>query len=216
MYSNVFLLTAYSVPANKYFMTINSNPEAIARFIKKIESFAQIPDKEFDHLTGIMHKKHFKKGEVILKEGQVCKEYYFIFNGSIRSYCMKDGREVNVHFYFEDDIACNFESFREEMPSTSYLLAMEHCIVYYTAKEESAPFFLNESSMHILLFRFFQQLFFDEEAHSSGFKLLSPQERYAYLLQHKPQYLQRVPMIHLASYMGVSRETLNRIRKKNA
>ena len=193
---------------------MNTTPEALNRFRKKLESLTPITDDDFQHLAGIMHKKRFKKKEVILKEGQVCKYYYFITRGSIRSFSQDSGKEVNIKFYFEDDIACDFISYRLQEPSRFYLIAMEKCTVYYAAKTESAPIFENTTSLHLTLFRFFQDLYFKEEDHSNSFKLLSPEERYKYLVENKPQYLQRITLTHLSSYMGISRETLNRIRKK--
>ena len=193
---------------------MNTKPEVLTRFRQKLESLAPITDDDFQHLAGIMHKKRFKKKEVILKEGQVCKYYYFILSGCIRSFSLEHGREVNIKFYFEDDLACDFVSYRLEQPSHFNMIAMEDCIVYYAAKTESNPIFQNTMALHMTLFRFFQDLYFKEEEHSNSFKLLSPEERYQYLLENNPQYLQRIPLVHLSSYLGISRETLNRIRKK--
>ena len=193
---------------------MNTKPEVLTRFRQKLESLAPITDDDFQHLAGIMHKKRFKKKEVILKEGQVCKYYYFITRGSIRSFSQDSGKEVNIKFYFEDEIACDFVSYRLEVPSHFQMVAMEDCIVYYAAKSDSNPIFQSTMTLHLTLFRFFQDLYFKEEEHANSFKLLSPEERYQYLLENNPQYLQRIPFVHLSSYLGISRETLHRIRKK--
>lgn len=194
-------------------MEIENIPGALDRFRKKLESFAPVSDDDFQHLAEMMHEKHFNKGEVLLREGQVCKEYYFIFKGCIRSFGLENGREINVKFFFEDDTACSFISFRSQEPSLFYLVAMEDSVVYYSSKAEATLVFDKSASLQTLLFRFFQQLFFNEEQHSNSFKLLSPEERYHFLLERKPQYLQRIPLVHLVSYLGISRETLTRIRK---
>ena len=188
--------------------------EALARYRLKFGSLAPITDEQFKLLADLMLEKRFSRGEVILREGQVCRHFYFILQGCIRSFNLKEGREVNVNFYFEDDTACDFASFREERPSDFYLVAMEDCVVFYTSKVEALPVFTQEPAFHMLLFRFFQQLFLREEEHSNTFKLLSPKERYCYVLEHQPKYLQRIPMVYLASYLGISRETLTRIRRE--
>ncbi|HEX5152081.1 MAG TPA: Crp/Fnr family transcriptional regulator [Parafilimonas sp.] len=187
----------------------------LARYRKKLESFTPISDEDFQHITEAIHEQQFNKGEVLLREGQVCKDYYFVLSGCIRSFGLENGREVNVKFFFEDDTACDFYSFRYEEPSQFYLVAMEDTVVYCATKTEALPVFQQGgASLQTLLFRFFQDLFLKEEEHSNNFKLLSPEERYNFLLEHRPQYLSRVPLIYLASYLGVSRETLTRIRKK--
>jgi len=193
---------------------MNTTPDALTRFRNKLGTLTPITDDDFQRVAAIMHEKYYNKGEVILKEGQVCKYYYFILSGCIRSFSLEHGREVNIKFYFEDDLACDFVSYRLEQPSHFNMIAMEDCIVYYAAKTESNPIFQNTMALHMTLFRFFQDLYFKEEEHSNSFKLLSPEERYQYLLENNPQYLQRIPFVHLSSYLGISRETLHRIRKK--
>ena len=179
-----------------------------------MESFAPISDADFLLIANTLHEKQFDKGEVLLKEGQVCKHYYFILSGCIRRFGLENGREINVKFYFEDDLVSDFVSFRNEKPSQFYFVALEDTDVYCAAKAEAVPIFQASSSLHFLLFRIFQDLFFKEEEHSNSFKLLSPEERYQFLMDNKPEYLQRIPLIYLASYLGISRETLTRIRKK--
>ena len=91
---------------------------------------------------------------------------------------------------------------------------MEDSLVYLATKSEANPVFMNDTSLQFLVLRFFQDLFYKAEEHSNTFKLLSPEDRYHYLLEHDPRYLQRIPITYLASYLGMSRETLTRIRKK--
>ena len=195
-------------------MEIDNIPGALDRFRKKMESYASLSDDDFQRMAAMMHEKHCNRGEVLLREGQVCNKYYFIFKGSIRSFGLENGREINVKFYFEDDTAADFASFRSEQPSNFYFIAMEDSIVYYATKTEAIPVLNDGATFERFLFRFFQQLFLKEEEHSNSFKLMSPEERYNFLLEHKPEYLQRIPMVHLASYLGISRETLTRIRQR--
>jgi len=179
-----------------------------------MESFAPISDADFQHIPDVMHEKCFHKGEVLLREGQVCNKFYFILDGCIRSFGLENGKEMNVKFYFKDDIACDFKSFRSEKPSPFYLIAMEDVTVYYGNKVEVTPLFQGGSSWHMVLFRLFQRLYLEEEEHSNSFKLLTPEERYHFLLENRPEYLKRIPLVHLASYLGISRETLTRIRQR--
>jgi CRP-like cAMP-binding protein len=195
-------------------METNNTQEALERFRKKMESYAPMTDNDFAQLTETLNEKKFDKGEVILREGQVCRQYYFIIRGCIRSFGLENGREINVQFYFEDDLVCDFPSFRYETPSKFYFIAMEDSSVYYANKAEAVDAFGSSTTLQFLLFRLFQTLYFEEETHSNTFKLLSPEERYQFLLEHKTHYIQRIPLILLASYLGISRETLTRIRKK--
>ena len=192
----------------------NKTAEALERYRQKLASLSPLSEDNFMQLANVMHETHFSKGEVLLREGQVCREYFFIIKGCIRSFGLEDGKEVNVKFYFEDDTVCDYESFRWEKPSEFYFVAMEDTIALSATKADAVPVWASDSGLNMLLFRFFQDLFMKEEEHSNTFKLLSPEERYRFLLENRPQYLTRIPLVYLASYMGVSRETLTRIRQR--
>ena len=195
-------------------MEISHTPEALTRFRKKLESFAPLSDSDFTLWANTMHEKHLAKGEVLLKEGQVCRQFYFIYKGSIRTFSLENGIEVNIHFYFEDDIVCDFDSFQKETPSKFYFVCMENTTMFFALRSEALPVFQTSISFYNFLFRFLQRLYLEENEHSNSFKLMSPDDRYRFLIEHKPQLLQRIPLIHLASFLGISRETLTRIRKK--
>ena len=195
-------------------MKISDTPAALERFRQKIGSFVQLAEADLMRFANVLHEREVNKGEVLLKEGQVCKQFYFIFKGCMRSFSIENGREANIKFYVEDDMACNFDSFKKEEPSQFYIVAMEDCIVYYGIKTEVIPILESDSAFYLFVFRFFQSLYFKEEEHANIFKLLTPEERYRYLLKNYPHYLQRIPVTYLASYLGMSRETLTRIRKK--
>jgi CRP-like cAMP-binding protein len=195
-------------------MKISDTPAALERFRQKIGSFVLLAEADLMRFANALHEREVNKGEVLLKEGQVCKQFYFIFKGCMRSFSIENGREANIKFYVEDDMACNFDSFKKEEASQFYIVAMEDCIVYYGIKTEVIPILESDSAFYLFVFRFFQSLYFKEEEHANIFKLLTPEERYRYLLKNYPHYLQRIPVTYLASYLGMSRETLTRIRKK--
>lgn len=94
------------------------------------------------------------------------------------------------------------------------MVATENCTVLYSNKKDVVPIFSNDEPWLNYLFRFFQHLFLEKDKHAAIFKLFSPEERYNYLVTNYPEYIQRIPLKYLASYLGTSRETLNRIRKK--
>ena len=191
-----------------------SASDAVERFKDKLKSFAPLPEDHLNRWANILHLKQFGKGEVLLREGQICRNYYFVLNGCIRRFSLEDGKEVNLTFYLEDDFASDFESYRNEEPSPFYLVCLEETTVFCANKNESSQLLDPHFSYYEFLFRFFQSLYFDEINHSDSYKIKSPEERYQYLLEHKPQYFQRIPLTYLASYLGMSRETLTRIRKR--
>jgi CRP-like cAMP-binding protein len=184
----------------------------LEQFTKHLAGLGPVPETDIDKLLPFLHYKKCSKGKFILKEGQVCRNFYFILNGLVRGYSVHNTKEVNVEFFFENYIASDFLSLRNETPSRQFLIAMEPCEMLYAAKADYLQVFQESVPLTTVGLRLFQNMFFEEEAYSTMFKALSPEERYHFVLTNRPYLIQRIPLKHLANYLGMSRETLSRIR----
>lgn len=177
-------------------------------------SLAPLSDESRDVLLQILTERKFRKGDFLLKEGEVCNSLFFIDKGYCRSFYDKDGTEKNTAFYFEGEIATNLTSFSTGGRSDYFIQACGPLTVVifdkYKLIEASrrAPEIeaLGKACLRLTAARL--------EEHSNLFKLYTPTERYEYLEQHHPDILQRVSLTHLSSYLGIARETLSRIRKR--
>ena len=187
--------------------------QALAIFKKSLQDiYLPLPDSDFEQLAKVMHYKRYNKGEVVLQEGKVCRHFWFILKGCFRIFAVEKGVDVNVRFFFEHSIASDFISLRHQVPSNFYIVALEDTEVLYSYKPDYKPVLSFSKSLVALTAEFFAYQFFDEIEHSNSFKLMSPEERYHNLLKNRPRYFQRIPLTYLASYLGMSRKTLSRIR----
>lgn len=160
--------------------------------------------------------RKIKKGEVLLSEGEVSNEFYFLLEGSVRLYYDVDGEEKTAFFYFENMFVSSYESFTKRTPAKHYLQATEDitvrvisCELAYELLERSPKFeFLARIMME-------EELIVCQEIISS-FVTLNAEKRYLKLLEENSPILQRVPQHQLATYLGVTPETLSRIRKRIA
>jgi CRP-like cAMP-binding protein len=191
-------------------------PAHLAVFRSAMEALLPVPDEDFQLLANVLHYKKYNKGEVISKEGEVSRCIWFILKGCFRIYSKEDNHEVNVSFFFENTIASDFISLRHEIPSEFTIEAMEETETLLSFRRDYLPVLNFSKSLIHLTSRFFQQKYFGEVEHSNTFKRMNPEDRYKYLLNHNPKYLQRIPLTYLASYMGMSRKTLTRIRSNMA
>ena len=112
------------------------SPEDITAFRNTINRFEEVSDEAFTQLSSTLQYRHFKKGEVIVREGQVCRHLFFIISGCIRSFSLEADKEVNVNFFFENEIVSDFYSLRHETPSAFFLVAMEDCKTFALAKAD--------------------------------------------------------------------------------
>lgn len=175
---------------------------------------APLSDAALDLLLSCGVQKHVSKGSNILNEGQVCTHIYLVEQGYLRSYYNRDGNEINNGFSFEHSFTTNLKSLRTGTASELCIQAAERGVVREFGKQELLALYAQspeiESFGRILL----EHLLIEQEEQATLFRLYSPAERYQYLVAHRPQMLQRVSLSQLSSYLGISRETLSRIRKK--
>lgn len=189
------------------------SPAALQNAILKI---TPLTAEELSLLTNYFEKKELHKGDAVLKEGEMCRSLYFVEQGYLRTWYNKDGVPINLNFTFEDEFAVNVKSYRSRQPSEYTIEAGENAVVWIM----SVPPVRNKISESPQFARFIRHVaikqLLDSESHSDLFKIYTPAERYEYIEKHKPILLQRISLSMLASYLGVTRETLSRIRSKSA
>ena len=174
-----------------------------------------ITEEDVDLLMSSAVAQTLKKGEILLNEGEICRSFYLVDRGYLRTYYYKTGVAVNLNFTFEGSYATNIKSVKSKQPSDLVIEAGEDTVVWIFDLDIIAKKF--DSHPQIILFtrRISTLLFVASEEHSNFFKMCTPTERYRYLEKNNPMLLQRVSLSQIASYLGVARETLSRIRKKN-
>ena len=134
--------------------------------------------------------------------------------GYVRLFYLIDGEEITKDFNFENFFCGSYASFSLQQPSRFNVIAMEDLEVYTIGPEiynlcETYP------SIQKLLRIWMEQMFIRKELREASFLLDSAEKRYSDLLQYHPQIVQRVPLKYLASYLGITAETLSRIRRQN-
>jgi CRP-like cAMP-binding protein len=166
-----------------------------------------------DRLFNATQVKTVARGERILVEGKVCKHIYFVESGCLRLFTTRDGIEINTDFIFENNFTTNLKSLRSSNPSDLTIEAYESSVVYVFEKDALLALYKESSEIESFGRKLLEQLLMAQEDHANLFKLYAPRERYEYILENYPQIIQRVSLTQLASYLGIARETLSRIRK---
>jgi CRP-like cAMP-binding protein len=172
-----------------------------------------IPESCMNKLFDAAICNQVARGDYILKHGQVCSHITFVEKGLLRSFIDKDGVEINTEFIIENSFTTNLKSLRYSTPSDTSIQAGEDSVLYQFPK--TALFSLYKESAAIESFgrKLLEQLLMEQEEHTNLFRIYSPAERYKYMQMYRPEIIQRVSLTQLASYLGVARETLSRIRK---
>jgi CRP-like cAMP-binding protein len=182
--------------------------------LKYIYSLIEFSDESWKLLQGALTKKKFKKNEFLLKEGHVCNSLFYIDKGYCKSYFENDGVTKNTGFYFENDIVTNINSFSRGQKSEYNIIACEPLTVIVFDKEKLFQASKQSHEIESLGRNCIRLFASKQEEFSSLFKRFSAQERLEYFEANHPYIMQRVSLSQLASFLGVARETLSRIRKR--
>lgn len=182
--------------------------------LKYIRSLTPFSDESWALLQPALSEKKYRKNELMLQEGEVCRFLFYIDRGFCKSYYEIDGLVKNTGFFFENEIATNISSFGSGKPSEFNMIACEELHVIIFDKEILFNIAQQYIEIESLGRHCIRQFASKQEEFANLFKLYSAQERLEYLEKKHPEMLQRIPLTQLASFLGVARETLSRIRKR--
>ncbi|MBC9911393.1 Crp/Fnr family transcriptional regulator [Chitinophaga varians] len=154
-----------------------------------------------------------KQGDHLLQAGHTCQHIWLMEKGACRAFYDHHTREVNTAFFFENDFITNMKSLRNNEPSAYHIATTERSVLLRWHKDTFASLYQSPAITAFGRERL-ELLAIAGETHADWLKTHSPEERYQYILTHHPELVQRVSLTQLSSYIGISRETLSRIRRR--
>ncbi|MCS4304117.1 Crp/Fnr family transcriptional regulator [Chryseobacterium sp. BIGb0232] len=183
--------------------------------IEKIQFLISRFDREtLEALEKITAKEQFKKGEILLQQGKVCRKSYLIIEGVARKFTYSDKKEITTEFFFKNDIAISFTSYINQKPSREIIECLTDTTVesvdfnaFETIKKQFPLLMEYDILLTELYILWLEDRLFD-------FHSLNATERYEQLMKKSPEYFHHLKLTHIASYLGISLETLSRIRAK--
>lgn len=153
------------------------------------------------------------KTDFLLREGKVCKHLYFLESGAIRGFYNLEGKEITHWFAFAPEFVTSFHSFITASPSVENIQLLEGSVLHSISKEKLDALLNRHPDAERLLRMAYEKYYIRLEERFVNAQFKTAKERYADLLQQTPHIIERVPLGYIASYLGISAETLSRIRK---
>ena len=187
-----------------------NTPRDIARELAR--RYSTMTHDELDALESILVPMKFAKGELILKEGDICKNIYFIDHGLIRQYYHKKGKEVTEHLGEDHTIFMCIESLFKEEPTRLQVEALEQTVVYAMPKQKLEQIALHNVNIQMMYRKILEESLIISQIHADLMRFESAQERYKKLCKQNPQVAMRAPLVYIANYLQMTPETLSRVR----
>ena len=185
--------------------------------LKYISKFVSLTEEESKAITEDTHIRNYKKGTILLSEGDISIEGYFILKGCIRQYSIVNGEEKTTNFYTEEQWVLSRKSYMQKIPADHYFSCVEDCILLIGNIEKETKFYQKITKfpkLQSLSRALMNKEIGENQEMLSTYITDTPEQRYLKLLKTRPDLFQRVPQHQLASYIGVKPESLSRIRKR--
>ncbi|MBJ7882495.1 Crp/Fnr family transcriptional regulator [Gelidibacter salicanalis] len=171
------------------------------------------PD-ELNDILSHFKKESVAKNQILVRQGDVCKFLYFIEHGMGRSYYLNEnGKEITQWFFGVGKFMTSADSFFQQSPSLYYLEVLQDSLVYSISKEDIDQLFAKYHQMEKLGRLVTTEMLTKIVNKLNAIQFQTAKERYDYMLAEFPDIAHQVPLGHIASYLGMTQETLSRIRK---
>jgi len=189
---------------------VSANKRDIARELAR--RYSTMTHDELDILESILVSQKYAKGEMILKEGEICRQFLYIDKGLVRQFYFKHGKEVTEHLGQEHTIVMCIESLFKDEPTKLQVEALEPTTVYALPKAELERVAMHNVNIQILYRKILEESLIISQIHADLVRFETAQDRYKKLCKLCPQVVLRAPLVYIASYLQMTPETLSRVR----
>lgn len=178
-----------------------------------IAKYITLTDDEKNAIISLNLFHSFKKGTILLREGQHSKDSYFVLKGCIRTYYIIDSEEKTTAFYTEME-ALTPPAVINKTLSDYYVSCLEDSIILVSNSDVEVEVNTKFPKFEIMCRALSEELLARQRIDFDAFKTSSPEQRYLNLVQKRPDLIQRVPQHQLASYLGMQPQSLSRLRAR--
>ncbi len=155
-----------------------------------------------------------KKGQVLIAEGDICTHLYLIKQGAVRAYIKEGGQEITIWVCAEGEIVTSIRGFFSRKPVREYVEVIEDSVLIAADHQDMERMFKRYPETNILGRKLLELYYQDAEERAITARMPRAETKYAYFVAHKGFLLNRIPLRYIASYLGMTLETLSRIRSK--
>lgn len=163
-------------------------------------------------LAEILVCKKYRKGEILLREGEIFKAMIFIEKGMLRQFYYKYDKDLTEHIAYENGMVICLESYFKQEPTRLMVETLEPSVVWEISKVKIEELAEKYFDIERLYRKFMEVSLIESQIKADTLRFEPAAERYSKLLQRHPEILKRAPLVYIASLLQMTPETLSRVR----
>lgn len=186
----------------------------ISLLVAALNSFHPLSPAIQKYLKNHLQPVFVKKGKLLLKAGDTCEYVYFIKKGAIRGFIKEDNKDITTWITAEFELVTSIYALDKKQGATENIQAIENCELLafnYCDIENLYELF---PEFNIVIRKILQQYYTDAEGRAYITRLHNAENKYKCFIQRYPHLVNRIPLKYIASFLGITLETLSRVRKK--
>lgn len=195
------------------FAIFPSNYRSMHPLRQFISQYTLVSEQDWQAISDCLLRRELKKETLLLEEGKTCKHLYFLEKGLLRFFVWKDGLDITKYFTDVPYVFTSQKSFNQQIPAQESIETLEDSIIWQMSYDD-AQRLLELKSWTTFIRLLVQEVQTYTEEILEALQTQTAEQRYKLLLQQDADLIQRVPLKHLASYLGIAPQSLSRIRKK--
>lgn len=182
--------------------------------IKFLEGFPALTKEEVIEIAENLIVRSYKKDTILLNAGSVQKRCYYVLSGCVRQYKIVNGVDKTIEFFTDRNGAVTSIGFINKTPSDYFLSCIEDTVILIGDPDQDQKMYKKFPVLESITRMMMEQEWGKTKEALASFVLSSPEERYLDLIKNRPELFKLAPQHHIASYLGVTPESLSRIRKR--
>ena len=191
-----------------------SSPPDISSVIATLDYFYPLSEGIKDYFKKHSYACSFRKGKLLLRAGEICENIYFIKKGAVRGFIKEGKKDITTWITAENEVVSSISALDIREPAFENMQAIENCELLALTYADFQELYIKFPEFNIVARKVLQKYYQDEEGRAFIVRLTNAENKYQLFITRYGHLANRIPLKYIASFLGITLETLSRVRKK--
>jgi CRP-like cAMP-binding protein len=191
-----------------------NNPPDLSSVIATLDYFYPLSEGIKNYFRKHSYTCSFRKGKLLLKAGQICEHIYFIKRGAVRGFIKEGKKDITTWISAENEVVSSISALDAREPARENMQAIENCELLALTYDDFQDLYIKFPEFNIVARKVLQKYYQDAEGRAFIARLTNAENKYRLFITRYGHLANRIPLKYIASFLGITLETLSRVRKR--